>query len=354
VSEDLYRNKLIRLQKKKADLEKEKGRETKALEKLNSEIAKAQKEMLRTKSDATRRSKARQIESKTKGAVKAQERLAKIESDLAKNISERSSVQKQLDRAVEQRRKKEEAQQKRRQADQMRHEKAVTREVREQNRLYSERLTAGQLRGLPEKIKVLFLAADPLDGQRLRLDREVRDISERLRMAEYRDSVELESRWAVRPSDLFQALNEVKPRVVHFSGHGSDAAELVLEDELGNPKPVTKEAMAGFIEVGSDHVRVVIFNACYTRDQAEAAAQHVDVAIGMNAPIGDEAARKFAEQFYSAVGFGASVERAFEQGRKRLMLEGIPEEKTPELFAREGVDPDEVVLVRPDLESRAS
>ncbi|CAN5623189.1 CHAT domain-containing protein [soil metagenome] len=347
MSEDMYRNKLVRLQKKKAEMEKEKGRESKKLEKLSSEISKVQKDLLRTKSDATRRSKARQVESKTKSAVKVQEKLAKIESDLAKNLSDQSSAQRQLDRAVEQRRKKEEVQEKKRQADRMRHEKSVTREMREQNRLYSERLTAEQLQDLPEKIKVLFFAADPLDNNRLRLDREVRNIGERLRMAEYRDSVELESRWAVRPGDLLQALNEVEPRVVHFSGHGS-GDELLFEDEAGNPKPISKESMTQFIEVGSDHVQVVIFNACYTRDQAEAAAQHVDIAIGMNAPIGDEAAARFAEQFYSAIGFGASVQRSFEQALVRLGLEGLPDEQIPELFAREGIDAHEVVLVRPE------
>jgi CHAT domain-containing protein len=353
VSEDMYRNKLIRLRKKKAELEKENGREAKKLEKLNSEIAKAQKDMLRTKSQASRRSKARQIESKTKSAIKVQEKLAKIESDLAKNLSEQRSAQKQLDRAVEQRRKKEETREKKRQADRMRREKAVTREIQQQNRLYSERLTADQLRVLPEKIKVLVFAADPLEDDRLRLDREVRNIAERLRMAEYRDSVELESRWAVRPGDLLQALNEVKPRVVHFSGHGSED-ELLFEDEAGNPKPISKEDMTRFIEVGSGHVRVVVFNACYTRAQAEAAARHVDVAIGMNASIGDETAAKFAEQFYSAIGFGASVKRAFDQALVRLGLEGLPGDKIPELFARKGVNPDEVVLVRPELETKAS
>lgn len=348
MSEDMYRNKLIRLQKKKAELEKEKSQEAKKLEKLNSEIAKAQKDVLKTKNDSTRRSKARQVESKTKNAVKAQEKLAKIESDLAKNLSDQSSAQKQHDRAVEQRRRKEESQEKKRQADRISHERAVTREIQSQNRLYSERLTTEQLWGLPEKIRVLFFAADPLKDNRLRLDREVRNIAERLRMSEYRDSVELESRWAVRPGDLLQALNESTPRVVHFSGHGS-ADELLFEDEAGNPKPISKEAMTRFIEVGSDHVRVVVFNACYTRNQAEEAARHVDVAIGMNAPISDETAAKFAEQFYSAIGFGASVKRAFDQALARVGLEGLPGEKIPELFAREGVDPHEVVLVRPDL-----
>ena len=353
MSEDVHRNKLVRLQKKKAELEKEKGRESKTLEKLSSEIAKAQREMLRTKSETTRRTKTRQVEAKTKSAVKAQEKLAKIESDLAKNLSDQFSAQRQLDRAVEQRLKNEESREKKRLAERMRHERSVSREIREQNRLYSERLTVDQLRALPEKIKVLFFAADPAEDNRLRLDREVRNVAERLRMSDYRDSVELESRWAVRPGDLLQALNEVKPRVVHFSGHGSED-ELLFEDEAGNPKPVSKEDITRFIALGSGHVRVVVFNACYSSDQAEAAAEHVDVAIGMNAPVGDETAIRFAEQFYSAIGFGASVRHAFDQALNRIGLEGLSGEKIPELFSRESLDPDEVVLVRPDLERRAS
>jgi hypothetical protein len=353
VSEEMHRNRLIRLQKKRAELEKEKGRASKKLEKLGSDIAKAQRDMLRTKSDTIRRSKARQVESKTKDAVKVQEKLAKIEADIAKNLSDQGSAQRQLDQAVKQRMRKEESLAKKQRADQMRHERAVSREIQNQNRLYSERLTAEQLRALPEKIKVLFFAADPMESNRLRLDREVRNVAERLRMSEYRDSVALESRWAVRPGDLLQALNEIKPRVVHFSGHGSEA-ELLFEDEVGNPKPVSKEDITRFIALGSGHARVVIFNACHSRDQAEAAAEHVDVAIGMNAPIGDETAIRFAEQFYSAIGFGASAKHAFDQALNRIGLEGLPGEKIPELFSREGVDPDEVVLVRPDLESRAS
>ncbi len=62
--------------------------------------------------------------------------------------------------------------------------------------------------------------------------------------------MELESRWAVRTQDLLQALNEVKPRVVHFSGHGSEAEELILEDDMGNSKPVSKEAITHFMPWG--------------------------------------------------------------------------------------------------------
>ena len=40
--------------------------------------------------------------------------------------------------------------------------------------------------------------------------------------------------------------------------------------------------------------------------------------------------------------------QAFDQAVARLMVEGIPEEKTPELFAADGVDADQVILVRPE------
>jgi hypothetical protein len=75
------------------------------------------------------------------------------------------------------------------------------------------------------KIKVLFLAANPAGTQPLKLDEEIRQITAKIRAAEFRDSLELVACWAVRPDDLLQALLEVKPHVVHFSGHGSKAQE---------------------------------------------------------------------------------------------------------------------------------
>jgi hypothetical protein len=162
-----------------------------------------------------------------------------------------------------------------------------------------------------------------------------------------RDSVDLVFRLAVRTEDLFQALNEHRPDVVHFSGHGSEDS-VVFQDPEGYTKAVSKEAISAMIAATRGRIRLIVFNTCFSRSQAEAVASHVGTAIGMNAPIGDGAARTFASQLYSAIGFGLSVEAAFDQAVARLMVEGIPEEKTPELFAADGVDPDAVVLVRPE------
>src|SRR5215217_7655138 len=93
-----------------------------------------------------------------------------------------------------------------------------------------------------DRIRVLVLTANPDGTDRLHLGEEIREVQAKIRGATYRDALELVSRWAVRPDDLHQALLEIKPHVVHFSGHGSPAAELILLDAQGNPKPVSQEA----------------------------------------------------------------------------------------------------------------
>lgn len=188
------------------------------------------------------------------------------------------------------------------------------------------------------KVKILFLAANPKDSSQLRLDEEIREIHAKIRAAEFRDSFDLMSRWAVRPLDLLQAFNEVQPHIVHFSGHGSRKAELVLEDDDGNAKPVGEAALVSLFKHVRDNIRLVLLNACHSEAQARAISQQVECTVGMNVAIGDEAAIVFASTFYGALAFGRSVGQAFEQGRTALMLQGIPEENTPVLLARPGTD----------------
>lgn len=191
-------------------------------------------------------------------------------------------------------------------------------------------------------IKILFLSANPPSTNHLQLDKEVREITTKIRAAEFRDSLELVTRWAVRPDDLQQVLLEIKPHVLHFSGHGSPTDSIVLVDGNGKPKEVSKEALKHLLAILTDNLRLVVLNACYSRPQAEAITECIECAIGMNQKIGDEAAIIFAGSFYRALGFGRSVKEAFELGRNALLLEGVADDKTPQLLIRDGVDPAKV------------
>jgi hypothetical protein len=199
----------------------------------------------------------------------------------------------------------------------------------------------------PQKATVLFFAANPSGTTPLALDEEAREIELKIRASDHRDALELLTKWAARPDDLIQFLNQHRPAVVHFSGHGSPTAELILLDHDRNAKPVSKEALAALFRALKGQIRVVFLNACYSQAQAEAITQEIDCAVGMSRAVGDRAAITFAASFYRALGFGASVRNAFEQARVALLLEGIPEEGTLQLLVKPGVDPDQVFVVGP-------
>ena len=148
-----------------------------------------------------------------------------------------------------------------------------------------------------KKIKVLFLAANPAGTTQLQLGEEIRQIKTKIRAAEHRDALEVTSCFAVRADDLLQALLEHKPHIVHFSGHGSSAGELIVVDDSGKAKAVSKEALVQLFKTLRDNIRVVLLNACYSSSQAEAIASTIDCTIGMNKEIGDTAAIVFAASF---------------------------------------------------------
>ncbi len=132
-----------------------------------------------------------------------------------------------------------------------------------------------------------------------------------------------------------------------FSSHGSDNDEIIFQTNDGRTKIVSKEAIVQTMMASSDGIRLVFFNTCYSRNQAEAVSEFVEATIGMNTSIGDEAARIFSSQFYSSIGFGLSVKKSFEQAKALLMLENISEEETPELFIKQGLSSEDLIIVKP-------
>lgn len=338
-----YSSNVERLTKQKANLEKQVAREEKKIADLQGAIAAIQHSITSSTSASTRQSKESQMRRKQAQLADCQKEKADLTTKISQTLND-------LNYALGNLHKAEASADKKRREEEVRHTKKMTREIQKQAALYTT-LSAHPLvidfARLPTKIKVLFLAANPQDQPQLRLDEEIRAITEKIRASEYRDSVELISCWAVRTSDLLQALNEHQPHIIHFSGHGTNSGELLLQDSKGNIKYVTPEAITATLSTAADNIRVVVFNACFSVNQAQAVTQHIEVAIGMNEAIGDEAARIFAAQFYSAIGFGRSVQVAFDQAIAALMLEGILEDHTPKLFTRPDTDANEVVLVKP-------
>ena len=194
---------------------------------------------------------------------------------------------------------------------------------------------------------ILILTANPSDTSRLRLDEEVREIQEGLNLSAERDSFNVVSQWATRPDDLRRALLKYRPQIVHFSGHGAGSAGLLLENDLGNAKPVSSDALSLLFSLFPS-VDCVLFNACYSEVQADAIAKHIDHVIGMSDAMGDRAAIEFAVGFYDALGYGHPVPFAYELGLSAIALEGLDDVATPILKVRQsGADAVEAAAPKP-------
>jgi hypothetical protein len=177
---------------------------------------------------------------------------------------------------------------------------------------------------------------------------EIREIEHALNQTEFRDQFEIKQHWAVRVTDLQGLLLRHQPDIVHFSGHGSDASVIMLEDAYGESHPVTVRALSNLFSVLKDNVRCVMLNACYSEQQAQAIAEHIDCVVGMSKAIGDKAAISFAAAFYQALGYGRDVKTAFDLGCVQIDLENLYEQDTPKLLAVRA-KPEEIAFVRGGL-----
>lgn len=177
--------------------------------------------------------------------------------------------------------------------------------------------------------KILILAANPTDSSRLRLDEEFREIDEGLKRSPNRDKFELTAKWAVTWRDFYRHILEIKPYIVHFSGHGAGEDGIVLEEDDGKAQLVPTDALGNLLKLFSDKgVECVLLNACFSEVQAEAINQHIRYVIGMSKEIGDKAAIFFAVAFYDALGSGNDIEFAFDLA---CTVARIPEHLTPVL-----------------------
>lgn len=345
---DSYRSSLISRQNELSKLTSDKAKEQLKISDLNKKINSASDAIRRTKSSSTISSKLKEIERYNTDIANTTKKIADLESKIVKKNKEIFDYQTKIDKEQILIDKKRKAEAEKLQKEQERNIRTINDTLSYHNRLHRSTITEiEELKRIPEKIAVLFLASNPIDQVQLRLDEEARAIAEMIRKAKHRDSVKFESCWALQTMDLLQALNEYDPAIVHFSGHGSDNDEIVFQTQDGKAKLVSKEAIVQTMMASADNIRLVFFNTCYSRNQAEAVSEFVEATIGMNTSIGDEAARVFSSQFYSAVGFGLSVGKAFQQAKALLMMEGIPEENTPELFIKPGLNSEEIILVQP-------
>jgi len=210
----------------------------------------------------------------------------------------------------------------------------------------------GEVTEAPQPVCILFLAANPDGTSPLRLDREIKAITEALQTSPGGNRFEIAQSWAAGDREIQDGLLRYKPGILHLSGHGNRTGRPVLEGETavrdlhgsGSRSSTSSRDdlwLLGLLRVFGavrGQTRCVVLNICHSEAIAQALAQVTGCALGMSDAIGDEAAIRFSWSFYNALGHGLSVKAAFDAATGQIAMGGWPMDSTPRLITA-GVDP---------------
>ena len=175
-------------------------------------------------------------------------------------------------------------------------------------------------------------------------------VQQALRGSKYRDRVEVSYLPAATREDLMQGMNDKRPHVIHFSGHGGGKGIQFDNGSVDQPVGFVMDfaILARCLAATDETPKLLVLNACDTLEGAEVLLASVPIVIAMSESITDIAAANFSTSFYAAIASAQSVGKALEQAR--LALEFLPsgEGNLPECVARDDVDVDQLILVTPD------
>jgi hypothetical protein len=197
-----------------------------------------------------------------------------------------------------------------------------------------------------KQLNVLYLASNPDWDCPLRIDIEVHRVQEAIRGSKYRDNVRIEYRPAPDLQSLIDGLNDLRPTIVHFSGHGNTQGIVADNQQISEPEiaDISYQTLAKALSATDAPPRVVVLNSCYSIASHIELLEVVDILIGMNKPISDIAAATFAPNFYAALAAGQSVRASFDQARLAVETASLGEDLTVELRHTSAINPRNVIL----------
>lgn len=340
-----YRSELVRLQKEEATLRMGLARHEGDAAKARAAANAKRKSASTSKSSSTIDMHLRGAESEDKKAVEAAKKVAAVQDKLATNASRQRDKQRALEAAL----KLEQSTKDRVDGARRRNEKDHAREVARLSKTTVHHVYVKPPE--PEKLRVLYLTASPsADGKgALRVDVEVNNVLRAVRASKHRDLIDIQHRPAAAPQDLIDGINDLRPHVIHFSGHAG--APGLLFDNASVTE--SGEQMVGYQHLskllrGTDQSPTcLVLNACDTADGALELLEAVPIVIAMNAPVEDASATVFATQFYAAVGSAQSVGKAVDQAVAMAEIALSTDMDLVTLCSRPEVDASTLKLIEP-------
>jgi hypothetical protein len=298
----------------------------------------------RTSSLASAQSHVRAAQSEEKRALTAAKRAEDARAKIAYNNKQVTSLRSRIrsvedqerravDRGAEQQRRKVEA-----------HARTVRRLAAEAKRDWDYLSNRTGLR-------VLYLTANPYsvdrkltapdgtsveESQWLHTEVEVREVQAAIRGSAFRGRIRVEHRPAATFDTLLDGLNDVRPQIIHFSGHaGSGHLAFEREEGRGAEAAVSIATLQKAVGATDQRPTLIVLNACDSIEDAQMLLEVVDVVIGMTSKIDDSSAIIFAKRFYAAIASGQPIANALDQAKSAMEVAAMGDAALPAHISRD-------------------
>lgn len=355
MSEKQYRDKIAQLLRQRAEEEKTLGAARKAGNNHRADAAKELAKIRANTSVSMAQSYRRRAESLLKRAESEDAKVIRASGKIAQIARDLSTAETNLEREIRQTSSREEQRRKQqeRQAAQAASRRQQAERAHAQELARLARQSSPQVRVIrmlppprPEPIRILYLTANP--EMNLRTEAEVRAVRAEVQKATHRDSVAVDFRAAATPEDLLDGLNQMRPHVVHFSGHAGNGGLLFDNGSVDAPegRDVEYQLLAQALVATDMPPQLLVLNGCETLGGADVLLEAVGVVIGMADSISDLAANVFAARFYAAIAEAQPVAAALAQGSVAIDLARLAEGWKPQVLARPEIELETWALIQ--------
>ncbi len=176
-------------------------------------------------------------------------------------------------------------------------------------------------------IKVLLAGANPIDTNKLNIEKEFDEIRRVIEESDEGDRFEICIPTENTIAGMVEALVKFQPDIFHFAGHGgileaSTTRDMFLEDKSGGAAPLTGENLQKIFQGSSLRLKLMILNACTTGDIGKKVKPFADGVISMREEIMDVNAVDFSRLFYLQYAKDGDVESAFEVANAAIQGDG--------------------------------
>lgn len=197
-------------------------------------------------------------------------------------------------------------------------------------------------------VRCLVVAASPKDLPKIGAPAELEALQLELRQLLKKGLVKLDVKVGIGLEELSRLLRAERYSLLHFIGHGAWLEDgcLFLQAGGAQSEMVDRERLEVLL-APADSLRVVLLNCCSSAQGHETldgfglaqaiSRLSVPAVVGMQTPLADRAAVRFAAGFYRSLAAGEAVDVAVNTGRQEIRLGNYGPEHwaAPVLFLRD-------------------